>query len=80
MPTSQEMHKMVAAHPMTQANLFLLLDALAHQHLVCVRNMFLGKQKYDPTSNWRQEPPMEDDFASTGDFGISGLARGLVKA
>ena len=40
MPTSQDMHKMVAAHPMTQANLFLLLDALTHQHLLCVRNVF----------------------------------------
>ena len=42
MPTSQDMHKMVAAHPMTQANLFMLLDALTHQHLLCVRNVFLG--------------------------------------
>ena len=80
MPTSQEMHKMVAAHPMTQANLFLLLDALTHQHLLCVRNVFLGHQKYDPSSHWRQEPSTEDGFASTGDVGIAGLARGLVKA
>ena len=71
---------MVAAHPMTQANLFLLLDALTHQHLLCVRNVFLGRQKYDPSSHWPREPPTEDDFASTGDFGIAGLARGLVKA
>ena len=80
MPTSQAMHKMVAAHPMTQANLFLLLDALTHQHLLCVRNVFLGHRKYDPSYQWQKEPPTEDDFASTGDFGIAGLARGLVKA
>jgi len=80
MPTSQEMHKMVAAHPMTQANLFLLLDALTHIHLLCVRNAFLGRRKYDPTSHWQREPPTEDDFASTGDCGIAGLVRSLVKA
>ena len=80
MPTSQDMHKMVAAHPMTQANLFLLLDALTHQHLLCVRNVFWGHRKYDPSSQWRQEPSTEDGFASTGDVGIAGLARDLVKA
>ena len=80
MPTSQEMHKMVAKHPMTQANLFLLLDALSHQHLLCVRNVFLGRRKYDACYHWQREPPTEDDFASTGDLGIAGLARGLVKA
>ena len=80
MPTSQDMHKMVAAHPMTQANLFMLLDALTHQHVVCVRNVFLGRRKYDPCCHWQREPPTEDDFASTGDFGVAGVARGVVKA
>ena len=80
MPTSQDMHKMVAAHPMTQANLFMLLDALTHQHLLCVRNVFLGRRKYDPCYHWQREPPTEDDFASTGDFGVAGMARGVVKA
>ena len=48
MPTSQEMHKIVATRPMVQANLFLLLDAITHQNLLCVRRSFLGKWKYDP--------------------------------
>ena len=44
MPTSQEMHKTVGARPMVQANLFLLLDALTHQHLLCARRVFIGKE------------------------------------
>ena len=80
MPTSQEMHKKVAAHPMTQARFFMLLDALSHQHLLCVRSAFLGKRKYDPTFGWAGEPPTEDDFASTGDLGIAALIRALIKA
>ena len=80
MPTSQEMHKMVALHPMTQANLFLLLDALTHQHLLCVRNAFLGYRRYDQGFRWQREPLTEDDFSSTGDPGIAGLVRGVIKA
>ena len=80
MPASQDMHKRVAAHPMTQANLFMLLDALTHQHLLCVRNVFWGRRKYVPCYHWQREPPTEDDFASTGDFGVAGMARGVVKA
>ena len=41
MPTSQEMHKIAATRPMVQANLFLFLDAISHQNLVCARNVFL---------------------------------------
>ena len=40
----------------------------------------LDHRKYDPSYQWRQEPSTEDGFASTGDVGIAGLARGLVKA
>ena len=42
MPTSQEMHKIVAARPMVQANLFLLLDAITHHNILCARRVFLG--------------------------------------
>ena len=80
MPTSEEMHKIVAARPMVQANLFLFLDAITHQNLLCARRVFLGKQKYDPCFRWRDEPPVEDDFASSGDFGVSALLRSLIKA
>ena len=45
-----------------------------------MRNVLLGKRKYDPSFYWPREPHTEDDFASTGDFGIAGLACGLVKA
>ena len=69
MPTSQEMHKIVATRPMVQANLFLFLDAITHQNLVCARRVFLGRQKYDTCSRWFDEPPVGDDFASTGDSG-----------
>ena len=80
MPTSQEMHKLVAARPMVQAKLFLRLDAISHQNLICNRRSFLGKRKYDPCSKWANEPAAEDDFASSGDFGVAGLLRSLIKA
>ena len=53
MPTLQEMHKTVAARPMVQANLFLFLDGITHQNLVCMRRVFLGKRKHDPCSTWQ---------------------------
>ena len=80
MPTSQEMHRNVAARPMIQCQLFLLLDAVAHNNIVCTRRVFLGKTKYDPNYKWAREPPVEDDFASTGDLGVSGFVRSLIKA
>ena len=80
MPTSQEMHKLVATRPMVQAKLFLLLDAVSHQHLLCTRRAFLGRQRYDPCFRWSNEPAVEDDFASSGDFGVSAFMRSLIKA
>ena len=79
MPTSEEMHKIVATRPMVQANLFLFLDAISHQNLVCARRVFLGKRKYDPCYRWANEPLVEDDFSSTGDLGISAFLRALIK-
>ena len=64
MPTSQEMHKIVASRPMVQAKLFLHLDGISQQHLLCTRRAFLGMRKYDPCYKWVGEPPVEDDFAS----------------
>jgi len=80
MPTSQEMHKLVATRPMVQAKLFLLLDAVSHQHLLCTRRAFLGRQTYDPCWRWGDEPVVEDDFASNGDFGVAAFVRALIKA
>ena len=80
MPTSQEMHKTVAARPMVQAKLFLHLDAISHQNLLCTRRAFLGKRRYDPCYKWGDEPVVEDGFASSGDFGVAGLVRALIKA
>ena len=80
MPTSQEMHRIVASRPMVQANLFLLLDAVTHQNLLCTRSAFLGKRKYDPCHKWSQEPLVEDDFASSGDCGLAAFVRALIKA
>ena len=79
MPTSQEMHKIVATRPMVQAKLFIFLDAITHQNVVCARRVFLGKRKYDPCYRWFHEPPVKDDFTSTGDFGISAFLRALIK-
>ena len=80
MPTPQEMHKIVAARPMVQANLFLFLDAITHQNLLCARRVFLGRRKYDPCFRWAREPLTEDDFTSSGDVGISAFLRSLIKA
>ena len=79
-PTSQEMHKIVASRPMVQAKLFLHLDAITHQNLLCARRCFLGQAKYDPCYKWAGEPLVEDDFASSGDFGIAAFLRALIKA
>ena len=79
MPTSQEMHRLVAARPMIQANLFLLLDALTHQHLLCARRVYLGRRLYDPSFRWQREPRTEDDFCSSGDFGVAGFLRAVIK-
>ena len=80
MPTSQELHKIVALRPMIQANLFLLLDALTHVNLLATRRVFLGKQRYDVIFKWDREPYVEDDYKSNGDLGIAGLVRGVIKA
>ena len=48
--------------------------------LLCVRRSFLGKRKYDPCYKWCDEPAVEDDFASSGDFGVAALIRALIKA
>ena len=80
MPTSQEMHKIVATRPMVQAKLFIHLDAISHQNLVCTRRAFLGRQKLDPSHKWSDEPAVEDDFASSGDLGVSSLVRLTIKA
>ena len=45
MGTLQDMHKNLAKHPMLQAELFLLLDALVHEHLLCT-HAFLGSRNY----------------------------------
>ena len=42
--------------------------------------LFWGRQKYDPCFKWRDEPAVEDDFASSGDFGVSAFIRALIKA
>jgi hypothetical protein len=80
MPTPQVMHKIFASRPMVQAKLFLHLEASAHQNLLCARRSFVGKQKYDPCFKWQDEPVVEDDFASSGDFGVAALLRALLKA
>ena len=80
MPTSSEMHKIVAARPMVQAELFLHFDAISHRVLVCARMIILGRQKMDLCSRWAGEPVVENDFASTGDLGVSGLVRLTIKA
>ena len=79
LPTSQEMHKMVAARPTIQAKLFLLLDALTHMHLQCCRSARLGRRKYDVTSRFAGEPPVEDDFAGY-DLGTASFLRALIKS
>ena len=40
----------------------------------------MGKRKYDPCYKWDGDPEVEDDFASSGDLGMSGLLRALIKA
>ncbi len=69
MATPQEMHKIVATRPMVQTKMFLHVDAIPHQSLLCARRSFLGHMKYGPWFKWTDEPGVEDDFAPNGDFG-----------
>ena len=80
MPTSQDMHKIVALRPMIQADLFLLLDALTHVNLLATMRVYLGKQRYDANFKWDREPYVEDDYKSNGDLGIAALVRGVITA
>ena len=47
---------------------------------MCARTAFLGRWKFDPCFKWSNEPAVEDDFASSGDLGVSGLVRLKIKA
>ena len=75
MPTLQTMHRALAKHPMLQVELFLLLDELVHSELCCM-NAFIGKRKYGiyGVRHFR-----EDDFATTGEIGISQFPRSALK-
>ena len=74
-PTLQTMHRALAKHPMLQVELFLLLDELVHSELCCM-NAFIGKKAYGihGVRHFR-----EDDFATTGEIGISQFPRSAVK-
>ena len=77
MPTLQQMHKIVAQHPMIQAEFFMRMDALVHSELLCIRNAFLGKRVlFDRSVHW---PDIEDDYASTGEPGIANFPRSALK-
>ena len=39
-----------------------------------------GQKRHDPCFKWGDEPVVEDDFASSGDFGVAALLRALIKA
>ena len=58
----------------------MFLDAITHQNLVCARGVLLGRRNSDPCFRRLDEPLVEDDFTSTGDFGISAFLRSLIKA
>ena len=60
MPTSKDMHKIVATRPMIQANLFLLLDALTHKHMLCCSRAFIGQRLFDPNYRGREPRTVED--------------------
>ena len=47
MPTLRDMHRIAARRPMLQAWHYLLHDAAMHTEVLCVRNAYLGKHRYD---------------------------------
>ncbi len=79
MPTLREMHRIAAQRPMLQTWHYLLHDAAMHTEVICVRNAFLGKYRYDFGAELAALPEPEDDLASTGEPGIFNFVSELQK-
>ncbi len=80
MPTLREMHHIAAQRLMLQAWHYLLHDAAMHTEVLCVRNAYLGKRRYDLHHELVKLPDPEDDLASTGEAGIYNFVLELLKA
>ena len=80
MPTLRDMHRIAARRPMLQAWHYLLHDAAMHTEVLCVRNAYLGKHRYDLHHELVKLPDPEDDLASTGEAGIYNFVQELLKA
>ncbi len=71
MPAHREMHRISSQRPMLQTWHYLLYDAAMHTEVLCIRNAFVGKYRYDFAADLASLPEPEDDLASTGESGIN---------
>ena len=71
MCTLQEMHRLIAESPRTQAKFWLLMDDLVDRYLFGIEKSYIGKH----TSNRPiHDSLIEDDACSSGDLGLAGFA------
>jgi hypothetical protein len=70
MCTLQEMHRLVAQSPRTQAKFWLLMDGLVDRYLLGIARSFVGTE-CTISANFRN---FEDDLCSSGEPGLAGFA------
>ena len=80
MSTLESMHRLVAKHPMVQAELFILMETLLHSELLCMQGVFLGSIGMNLEGSWslgaaKSMPKIEDEWASTSEPGLANFVR-----
>ena len=70
MPTLQDMHRIIAAHPSVQAKLLLLSERILLEELLGIQGAFIGSLALRAGSEGLPDVyKYEDDFASNGEPG-----------
>eukprot|EP00438_Fugacium_kawagutii_P025227 Skav230240 [mRNA] locus=scaffold1818:78429:87690:+ [translate_table: standard] len=79
MPTLQDMHRIVARSPATQAKLFLLMEEIILTELLGVQEAFIGNHRIDdPQLPERMRLQKEDHLASNGSMGLADFVEALL--
>ena len=71
MCTLQEMHRLVAAAPRTQAKFWQLMDDLVDRYLLGIGHYYVGSHFNAQVLNYRAT---EDDYCSSGELALAGFA------
>ena len=79
MPTLQDMHKIVAKSPRTQARLFLIMEQFVITESLCIQNAFIGTAAINsPEMPGSMIRACEDHMASSGEPGLADFAETLL--